>query len=429
MDNKREVGRKSESRIHCILEALHRSGDWWAVRAFRDGLVATIPIIVLGSMFLLIGQIDSIIPVLKHIGWVKTFTTKALDVYRMSLKILSLYLAFSMAYSVANYMGLPPLNVALASVLLFLILAVRVHGYENGHMLLDVYGLSSEGIFLAIVSGWSSAFVFRLFSFRKVKIEGLPDAVLNAITALMPATSLILIGYILSLSGFDIASMLTELLVPLKLLGDSILAVIVVNVIVHLLWFFGLHGVSIVDAVMLSLWLSFLQANAEAISKGISPPYVTAHPFWQWFVWIGGSGAGLSLWLACALTSILGGSQLIKRTVKLSAPTVIFNINEPLVFGLPVVMNHYLLLPFILVPIVNGSVAFIAVKLGWVNAPIAEPPWVLPNPIGVLIATGFDLRAVLLTGINLILGTIIYLPFVMAYDRVVRENNNKEESG
>ena len=415
-----EEGKGIISSLKAALKALRETGDWWAVKALRDGLVSTLPIIVLGSLFLLVSQLGTIFHSLNSIPTVKLLMVKALGVHKVTLKILSLYLAFTMASSVARYLEVPQLSSSLLSVALFLLLSVKVEAID-GKTVLDIKNLSSEGIFLAILSGWLTVGVVKLFDRYRLDVKGMPKAVLNSINSLLPGGVVLLIGYLVSLTGLNLSSLLSQAIYPLKYLGDSLLAVIAVNLLIHLLWFFGLHGVSIVDAVMLSLWLGFLQANAEAAQAGIALPYVTAHPFWQWFIWIGGSGAGLSLWLACL---IAGRSETIRETVKLSAPTIAFNINEPLIFGLPVVMNYYLLIPFILVPILNGVIAFSAIKMGLVRAPFAEPPWVLPNPIGVLMATGFDMRALVLVIVEVIIDTLIYLPFVRYYDLKLRNDSH-----
>ena len=400
-----------------LLQYLQATGDKWYVKALRDGMVRSLPIVVLGSMSLLFNQI--------LMFWFKSdshllssLKTLSLDLYILSLKVLSLYIAVSVGMSVAKHRNSSLEMGGILSLMTFLFLIGDLRRTQEGWVL-SITSLSSEGILIAILSGFLAPLVYERFG-RPLRVKGLPEAVGVAIGGLIPASLIFLLALVVKALGLDLVKAASFTLSFLKLTGDSLLAVVLVNLIIHLLWFFGVHGVSLVDSVMLSLWLTFLQGNAEAFSNGVTPPYITAHPFWQWFVWIGGSGAGLSLWLAM----LTARSPSIRTLARTSAPTLIFNINEPIVYGLPVVMNPYMLFPFILVPVVNGSIAYLALQYNLVNRVVSEPPWILPNPLGVFIATAGDWRAVLLALLNLILGALIYLPFIRAYDeRLLKESS------
>ena len=407
------------ANVKGLLNYLQETGDKWYVRALRDGMVRSLPVVVLGSMSLLLNQF--------MVYWVKSsspFLTSVkaltLDVYILSLKVLSLYIAVSVGLAVARYRKISHEISAILSLLTFLLLIGEPFKGEHGWSI-TLRPLSSEGILIGILSGFIAPIIYEKFG-SPVKLKGVPEAVGAAIGSLLPATLIFLLAVSLRGLGIDLLRIAGYTLSFLKMTGDTLLTVVLVNLIIHLLWFFGIHGVSLVDSVMLSLWLTFLQGNAEAFARGITPPYITAHPFWQWFVWIGGSGAGLSLWLALAVAR----SSSLRTLFKTSAPTVIFNINEPLVYGLPVVMNPYLLLPFLVVPVVNGTIAFFALHYNLVHRVVSEPPWILPNPIGVFIATGGDWKGVILALVNLLIGTLIYIPFVQAYDRRLMES---EKSG
>lgn len=405
--------------LRALLEFLHSTGDSWIVKSLRDGMVRSLPIVVLGSMSLLLNQVIVLSGLGQKLSLLNSLAGLTLSLYLLTLKVLSIYIAISVSSAVAQYQDVPKETSAILSLATLLMLTGKLTKTPEGWSL-NLSQLSSEGIFVAIASGFLVPLIIKRFGVN-LKVKDLPEAVSASIASLLPGLIVLSLALVIRASGIDLVKLTSGMLFFLRLVGDSLIAVILVNLIIHLLWFFGLHGVSIVDSVMLSLWLTFLQSNAEAIASGTAPQYITAHPFWQWFIWIGGSGGGLSLWIA----TLLAKSKAVKEVSKASALTVIFNINEPLVYGLPVILNPYLLVPFLLVPIVNGTIAYLAISSGLVNKVFSEPPWILPSPIGALIATGGDWRSLVLIVLNVTLGTLIYLPFIRAYDKALLEKEKR----
>ena len=178
-----------------------------------------------------------------------------------------------------------------------------------------------------------------------------------------------------------------------------------------------------VGALARPIWITLLEQNGAALVDGRSIPNIAPEPLYQWFIWIGGSGCtiGFAILLATLAKSSYG--KALGRTSILSS---IFNINEPIIFGAPIVLNPTLIPPFIIVPLVNASIAYFATASNLVNRVTSTPPWTLPSPIGAFLATNGDVRAVFLNILLIVVSIAIYYPFFKIYDRkmLIEEGNS-----
>src|SRR5699024_2248883 len=154
------------------------------------------------------------------------------------------------------------------------------------------------------------------------------------------------------------------------------------------------------------IWLMLIDQNAQAFASGSAIPNIAAEPFYQWFIYIGGSGATIGLAILLLFRSKSAYGKTLGRTGIIPA---IFNINEPVIFGAPIVLNPILMIPFVVIPIILAIIAWIATNLGLVGKVITIAPWTLPGPIGAFFATG-DIRASILNIILIILSVILYYP-------------------
>jgi PTS system cellobiose-specific IIC component len=212
-------------------------------------------------------------------------------------------------------------------------------------------------------------------------------------------------------SGTSPAVALDRVLAPLGHMGDSLQALLAITLVETLLWTIGIHGPAVLAAIALPVYLSLQAQNTEAYRHGLPLPHiVTVSTFL--FVFPGGAGATLPV-AVLLLRSRVGRIRAIARTSLLPA---LFNANEPLMFGLPVVLNPILALPFVVAPLVLGTVTYVAMAQGLVSAPVNYAPSSWSMPVGVWFATG-DWRAMILALVNVALAFAIWAPFVAAYDR------------
>ncbi len=168
-------------------------------------------------------------------------------------------------------------------------------------------------------------------------------------------------------------------------LANSYPSAFVVAFITPFLWFFGLHGANMVDPLMQTINAPAIEANVNAIAAGHSAPFIVNKPFFDSFVNLGGTGATLGLLLAIYLVGRKNKPYMV--VTNLSIAPGVFNINEPTMFGLPIVLNPIMFIPFILTPMVLVSVAYFATSTGLVPAATVMPPWVTPPIIGGVLAT------------------------------------------
>lgn len=398
--------------------------------ALRDGMIGSVPIILVGSTFLLLGAQGEVLTYIPGVEgsafhrWYLDAVPMLLLPYRFTMGLLALYVAFTIAAALAKEYGLPPIPNGLTAMACLMLSGEMVKAtihQEAGkpEWVLAVKPLGAEGLFLAILLGLCTVEISRHLTYVPKDQDGqdtsggVPPAVVQAFASFLPMlTCVFAIWLIRHGLGFDIHQFIIDRTQWMKDLGDTFAAVLLVNIFLHLFGVAGVHGISVINAAMLPIWLQFLTANAEAHAQGTPLPYITAFPFYQWFIWIGGAGATLAPTVRCLFSK----NAHVKRIGRISIIPACFNINEPLLFGLPVVANPVLAVPFIVAPLACGTVAYFATSWGWVGKAFIEAPWVMPCFLGAYLSTS-DLRAVVLLLVNFALSYAIWAPFVSAYEQ------------
>jgi len=196
---------------------------------------------------------------------------------------------------------------------------------------------------------------------------------------------------------------------PLQGVMGSLGGLLVLVLVQQFLWFFGLHGANIIDPFMQTINVPAIEANARALEAGTDLPYIVNKPFFDSFVNIGGTGATLGLLIAIFL--VARHHKAYMTVAKLSVAPGVFMINEPVMFGLPVVLNPILFIPYVLTPLVLVTTAYFATATGLVPASTVIAPWTTPPIIGGILSTQ-SIAGGILAAVNLILSIVIYLPFV-----------------
>ncbi len=411
------------------------------LRAIRDGIIATLPLIIVSSMFLVIAFLPNSMPQDWGITqFIMQNQTKILLPYRVSMYIMTLYAVFGIGYSLSNSYELDGLSGGILAELAFLLTiipsaipaqteAVAALAAENADLanylasmpsgfVLPMGNLGSAGMFVGIFVSFFAVEVYRLTQKSGFKISmppQVPTSVARSFEALTPtAIILIAVATATMFLGIDLHGIVGKLISPLIHATDTLPSVLLLIFLVTFFWSFGIHGVSIVGSLARPLWLILLEENTTAFSVGGEIPNIAAEPLYQWFIWIGGSGATLAL---AILFAFAAKSSYGKALGKTSLVPSIFNINEPMIFGAPIVLNPMLIIPFIIAPMVNGTIAYLLTTMGMINPVVATPPWTLPGPIGAFLACGNDWRASVLCIALIALDLVIYYPFFKMYDK------------
>ncbi|MDT2866224.1 PTS sugar transporter subunit IIC [Vagococcus carniphilus] len=390
--------------------------------AIRDAFMVTMPLMILGALAVMINNLpipvfqDFMTSIFKGESW-KGFGG---SVWNGTFAILSVAIAFLVAYNLANHYGKDGISAGTVSLASFFALG-------------GATGMSSNGLFIALIVSLVSTELFvRLIGNEKLVIkmpDGVPPAVAKSFAALLPAMIIVSIfGLIAAIfAGFGVEDIITSFYdavqAPFMGLASTYPAALLIAFITPFLWFFGLHGANMIDPFMQTINAPAIEANALAMSAGKAAPYIVNKPFIDVFVNLGGTGATLGLVIAIFLVGKKHESFSVVN--KLSAGPGVFNINEPMLFGLPIVLNPIMFIPFILTPIILVTTAYFSTKLGLVPAAISMPPWVTPPVLGGILATS-SFRGGILAAVNLLISIIIYMPFVKI--SVIQELKREERA-
>ena len=371
--------------------------------AIRDAFVVTMPLMILGALAVLINNIP--------IPGYEDFLNKI----------------FPMMYNDAPIWKSFGGNIWNGTFAIFAVLVA----FLVAHNLVKSYGKDgiATGLFIALIIALISGELFqRLSGNPKLVIkmpDGVPPAVAKSFAALLPAMITIslfsLITSILFALGIDniVISFYEAVQQPFMGLANSYPSALLLAFITPFLWFFGLHGANMVDPLMQTINVPAIDANIKALEAGKAIPYIVNKPFFDSFVNLGGTGATLGLLIAIFIVG--RRNKPYKVITNLSLAPGLFNINEPVMFGLPIVLNPIMFIPFILVPMVLVTVAYVATATGLVPAATFMPPWVTPPIIGGFLATK-SIAGGVLAAVNLLISILIYMPFVkVATDQYLKQ--------
>lgn len=332
--------------------------------------------------------------------------------------------SIAIAYAYGKNRGLNPIQAGIVSFISFLILtptSVTVGKQTIGAVQTQFVG--PNGIFLGILIALISVEVYR-FAVKKnwtIKMpDGVPPAVTQSFDALIPSALVILCFFIVriifSLTSFKTAYNFIFIILqtPLKNVGISLPSVLLYNFLASFFWFFGINGPSITNSVWSPIFFVATQDNLKAFQNHLSLPHIYTQPFIDIFTTYGGGGSTLALLI---IVFSICKSKRIRELGKLAILPGIFGINEPVIFGLPIVLNPIIVIPFILCPVLNTLISGLAMSWGLVARTTGVLlPWTTPPIISGWLATGSWTGSALQI-VELILNILIYYPFVKVLDK------------
>lgn len=400
--------------------------------SIRDGIIATMPLVMLGSFFVLFAQF----PVTAWANFVKPYVATIMLPYRITVGLMAVYAAFGIGFQLAKQYKLDALSSGLISMGAFLMTTTPVLANDAINtktslgMVLPMSYLGGAGMFTAIIVAIFSTEIIRFCSTHNIEIK-LPDAVPASVSrsfaAIVPAAVVIIVVWIVcGVLKFNINQALMTLFKPIVDVGmNSYWGLVIPPLLITLLWSTGIHGDSIIGNLVRPFWLILWQQNADAVAAGHAAKNIATEGFYT-FVWIGGSGGTLAL---CLIAMLFAKSAYLKEIGKLSFLPGVFNINEPIIFGAPVVLNPILAIPFIVGPFITTTLTYFAMTLNLVNKTSMLAPFTVPFPIMGYMITQADIRAVFLMLINFAIYLVIYYPFVKMYDKqlLAKEKEEKQE--
>lgn len=394
-----------------IMPVAAKIGNFKPLIAVRDGIAMAMPLIIVGSLFMIINSF----PAPGWSDWLAKTAVHGVSIAQILAKItngsfgiMGLIAAFGIAWSYANQRKTDGVSAGIISASVFFILIpsimssdkVPVEGFPYTY-------LGSRGLFVAIIVGLITGWIFQWFINHNIQIkmpETVPPAVAKSLSALIPGAVVIAIAgcvyQLFTWAGWgNIHDVIMNILAkPLGALGDTLIGTLVSILLVSLFWFVGIHG-----------------------------GHIITQPFIDNFVYMGG---GATIGLVLCIGYLVWRKRASKQSEVLAPLTIVpglFNINEPTMFGLPVVMNLMLIIPFILAPMINAITTYIAMNLGLVplcNGTVIT--WTMPPLISGFLATG-SIAGSILQLINIVLDVLIYMPFMSALNKrqLMEENRAK----
>jgi PTS system cellobiose-specific IIC component len=411
------MSKKMESFENKLMPVADKLANNRYLLAVRDGFMLTMPLLIIGSIFMLLAYLpingyDAFMARTFGENWMSFFSVA----YNTTMSVMTIFVILGISGSL--------------SLVAFFVLTPFVTSFtpEGMNESFNVTGIiptewmGTKGLFVGILAAILSTEIVRWVIKKGWVIKmpaGVPSAVGKAFSSLIPATITIIVFDIIRLIftftpfGTIHNFIYTILQLPLTSLGDTLGAALIANFFVGLFWIFGIVGADIVQSVMNPIWIALAADNLAAYQAGSELPHIITQQFNQIYLWMGGGGATLGLCIAILLVC---KSEQCKKLGRLSIFPGIFNINEPLMFGLPIVLNPMMLIPFIITPLALCLLCYGSMAIGLVPKPNGIlVPWTTPPIIGGFLVGG--IRGALLQLVGLIVSFFIYLPFIKTVDK------------
>ncbi len=333
-------------------------------------------------------------------------------IYTLTLNSVAIYTLIGVGIATADIEKRRPITSLCTSIMAFLILCCNYNA-ELGGITTNFFG--SAGLFTAIIVAFCVSELVYFFEDHGFKIKlpdsvppNIADAIGSMIYVVIIAAIITAVRLVCGMSGMLLPQLINKLFAPLFSASDTIWAVILYCLFTRLLWFFGLHGNNIAGAVTAAFLLANTTANTEAYAAGQAMPHIFTGQFQQVWTTMGMLPIAVTLLLFCR-------SKQLKAVGRLSVVPALFSIGEPLTFGMPLVLNFDILIPYLLNFVINGAAAYIATAAGWIGRSFVTVPWTLPHFLKAFLVS-MDWRAVVLYFILFVVNIVIMLPFVKKYD-------------
>lgn len=400
--------------------------------AIRDGFLCATPLLIVGSFFMLIANF----PVPAYMDWLRATNVFGYTLASLisipantTFNLMAIFAVIGIGHSFSKQINVNPGFGSIAGLVAWFLLMPQFTTFtpEGSTEIFEVSSIpmgwvGARGLFIGIFCVFVALHIYK-FIFDKGWIirmpKGVPPTVEESFASLIPGAvvliSFLAINILFKLTPWDNAFdfVFNFLQLPLQNVGDSMGAMVIVYLFAHVLWFFGIHGTNITDSVFTPVLYALSANNLTALEQGLPLPHIINKQFQDLFATYGGGGSTLSLLISALLFC---KSKRVVELSKLSIIPGIFGINEPVIFGLPIVLNPVIAIPFIFVPMLNIIVCYLAMDFGLV--PICNGvimPWTTPPIISGFLASGW--QGSVLQAIMIIVGVFIYTPFIKAIDK------------
>ncbi len=407
-----------------LVPPLTKLADMRYMKILQDTFISLMSLLIIGSFFLLIAQLP--IP-----GWSDILGEKLTSTLMLGsgvgTKTIGLYVAlmtmyFGITYYNKNYgEDNAPMPAVILAIACFFLAYPTVYT-ADGASAFELVNLGTKTVFTAIIISLVTLEIYRFIINKDLVIKlpaGVPPNIMGAFIALIP--SIVVISFwlfIVGILGIDIQKIIFSIFNPLILVTDSLFGVIIIVTLNRSLWSIGIHGGAVVGAIADPITRTMDAANLTAAQAGEALPHIVSYTFFDQYVWIGLAPLAVAL--------ILCKSKTLKTIGWLGLVPALFNIGEPLTFGVPIVLNPLLMIPNVLSFLVVGILSYILAFIHMIPIPYLEMPWTLPGPIKAFLGTNANVVGFIWPCIEYVIMFVIWLPFVRLLDKQTLEIEKNE---
>lgn len=438
-----------------LVPALSAISENAYMSAVRAGMVSIVPLTIIGGLFMILAEF----PVASWQAVVAPYSELLQVPVKATFGLLAVFVCFAIAYDFGQRLKQEAVVSAMMAVVVFLMLQVNLRteysihltssdlaklSQENQSALQDeglvglgasdlarlegtnlnkldftmaTAGLGSAGIFTAIVIALIVVRVQKFFTDANLVIrlpESVPAVVYETFLSLSPLVFLVFVFWIVRfVIGVDVNHIVQTVFQPLVFSLQTLPGILVYALLVTLLWSVGINGDNTMDAIVAAVFYQYLGENVAAMTQGQPLPHITAYGFFTTFVNVGGTGATLGL----ALVMLNSREPGFRKVSRLSLPTQIFQINEPIFYGMPIVLNPIFMMPYILCALILTTCSYLLMDWNLIQRPFVNVPWTTPPVIGHYLVTGGDWRAAAWGAVSIVIAMMIYYPFAKVAER------------
>lgn len=399
------------------------------IMVIKNAFAALIPVIITGAFGTLFSAMvfdsENGLAKIKFLSFLANLKPISSSISYVTLSFLTIYAVFLIGIELAKLNKLTGVFPGIIAVMSYLSVNPTTYEFlvndkstivENvlAKQYTDTKGLFL-GMFVAIVSVELYSWLGRQEKLQLKMPDTVPTNVSASFSALFPtiitiaaiATSGFIIKATTGMYAYDIIYQLVQK--PLEGVVQGLPGILLLMLIAQIFWAIGIHGNQMVKPIREPLLLAAIAVNTEAFEAGKEIPNIITMPFWDMYMSMGGSGVTIGLLIAILL---VGKRDDMREITKLSLAPGIFNINEPVIFGMPIMLNPILAIPFIITPLVTGTIGYVATATGFAAKAVVMVPWPMPPIVNAYLATAGDLGAVATQIVCIIVSILIYLPFV-----------------
>lgn len=434
------MSNEKQSFIDKFSNAAMKFGSQVHLKSLRDTFALMMPLFILAGLAVLINAV--IFPKVLSDEQLKTAQYWATSIQNATLNLSGLIVCGISAYSLSinkNFKSpVTAIVIALASLVIMMPQTIKMLDINEAETtvsgVLSFQNIGSTGMFGGIIVGLLSAEIFiKLSGIKKLKVDlggDVPPAVSASFSNMFPFMITLIIFSVISFLLFtifktDLITLITRLIQePLRRVNTSLVGTVIIYSLGNLLFTFGIHQSVINGTILDPLLLVNMNENMAALNAGKEIPHIINSSFVPTFGMLGGTGSTICLLIAIYI--FFRKHEQYKQLADLSIAPGLFNINEPVIFGFPIVFNLPMMIPFVALPAIGIVIAYFATTLGFMNKVTVMVPWTTPPLLNAYLATGADFRAVIVQLAIIVIGVLLYLPFIKISANILKRQAEKE---